>query len=155
MVINGDFSKWENIEPVFRDPVGDVMHRNFRGYDAGTTNVNTSGRNYIIESRVTYDQINLYFFVKTAGDITPHTDPDWMYLLLDIDRNKGTGWEGYDFLVNHEVISESVTTLKRWNGMQWSDPVQIDYAVNGNGLELSIPKEELSMPGDKRKIPTL
>ncbi len=148
MVINGDFSKWESIEPVFRDPVGDVMHRNFRGYDAGTVYVNNSGRNDIIESRVTYDQNNLYFFVKTAGDITPHTDPDWMYLLLDIDRNKGTGWEGYDFLVNHDVISESVTTLKRWNGIEWSDPVQIDYAVNGNGLELSIPKEALSVPGE-------
>lgn len=148
MDINGDLSKWDHLEPVFRDPAGDVMHRHFRGYEATTMYINNTGRNDIIESRVAYDQNNLYFFVKTVEDITPHTDPSWMFLLLDIDRNKGTGWEGYDFVVNHQVISESITTLKRWNGLQWSDPVQIEYAVNGNGMELSIPLEALFLSGD-------
>jgi hypothetical protein len=149
MTVNGDFSEWGNIEPVFRDPAGDVMHRNFRGYNSGSELINETGRNDIIESRVTYDKDNLYFLVRTAADITPHTDPNWMHLLLDIDRNKGTGWEGYDFVVNHDVISESVTTLKRWNGMEWSNPVPVDYALNGDALELRIPLEALSLPDDK------
>ena len=37
-----------------------------------------------------------------------------MLLFLDSDRNTATGWSGYDYLVNHEVIDDSATTLKAW-----------------------------------------
>jgi hypothetical protein len=33
----------------------------------------------------------------TATPLTPQTDPHWMQLSIDLDRNKSTGWEGYEF----------------------------------------------------------
>ncbi len=43
-----------------------------------------------------------------------------MLLFLDVDRNKGTGWEGYDYIVNYGIKSGSETTVKQWDGVNWS-----------------------------------
>ncbi len=138
IVIDGLFSEWDDVSPAFWDPSGDAMHRNFPGYDTTTVMINNSGRNDIIESRVNVNDDTIYFMVKTKKDLTPNTDSSWMYLLLDTDRSKSTGWEGYDYLVNHEVLSSHETTLKQWNGTEWTNPVKISYSFQGSSLELSI-----------------
>jgi hypothetical protein len=143
--MNGDFSEWNNVTPIFKDSPGDVMHRNFAGYDPTVTYTNNTGRNDIIESRSTYDANNLYFYVKTAQDMTPHTDPNWMLLFIDADRNKTTGWEGYDFAINLNVKSDTVTTLRQWNGTTWGDSIDVPYKVKGNEMELSIPRTAIFM----------
>ena len=40
-----------------------------------------------------------------------HTGDNWMYLLIDADKDPGTGWYGYDYLVNKKVVDEKTTTL--------------------------------------------
>ena len=134
----GDFSQWQTITPVFKDPIGDVMHRNFRGYDAAVQYVNNTGRNDLLESRVTYDANTLFFYVKTATAITPYTDPNWMLLFIDADRSKGTGWEGYEYVVNLGVKSATETTLKQWDGKVWGNELRVSYKLVGNEMVLSI-----------------
>ena len=34
-----------------------------------------------------------------------------MMLFIDIDRNKSTGWEGYDYVVNYETPDASTGTV--------------------------------------------
>ena len=81
--IDGNYSEWATVSPVFKDPKGDVMHRNFKSYDPTVQLINTTGRNDIIESRATYDADNIYFYVKTVDVITSYTDPNWMLLFID------------------------------------------------------------------------
>ncbi|MBC7745732.1 MAG: hypothetical protein H7096_11580, partial [Flavobacterium sp.] len=100
VAIDGNFEEWMDITPVFKDAEGDVSIRNFKNVNNSAILTNTSARNDISESRATFDANNIYFYVKTAGGLTPSTDPNWMLLFIDADRNKGTGWEGYDYVVN-------------------------------------------------------
>jgi len=141
----GDFTQWQNVTPIFKDPVGDVMHRNFRGYDPTVQYVNNTGRNDILESRVTYDTNTIFFYVKTATAITAYTDPNWMLLFIDADRNKGTGWEGYDYVVNLGVESATETTLKQWDGKAWGNEIALTYKLVGNEMVVSIPRTALFM----------
>jgi len=143
--IDGNFTEWSTVTPVYQDPPGDVMHRNFAGYDPTVTYTNTTGRNDIIESRATYDANNLYFYVKTVANITAYTDLNWMLLFIDVDKNKTTGWEGYDYVVNLGVTSSTQTTLKQWNGSSWANPVIITYSLSGNQMELSIPRTAVGL----------
>lgn len=143
--IDGDFSEWPSVLPVFKDPFGDTIHRNFRGYDPSVTFVNNTGRNDILESKATYDESNLYFYVKTAQVMTPYSDPNWMLLFLDTDKNKSTGWEGYDYVVNLGVKSDTETTLKQWNGSAWVNEITIPYKYAGNEMELSLPRVAVMM----------
>jgi hypothetical protein len=138
--LDGDFSEWAAITPVFKDPQDDVMHRSFAGYDPTVQFVNKTGRNDIVESRASYDADNIYFYVKTTQALTPYTDPNWMLLFIDADRNKGTGWEGYDYVVNLGVNSDTETTLKQWDGKSWNNEITVPYKVNGSEMEMSIPR---------------
>jgi len=143
IAIDGNFGEWYSVLPLFRDPIGDTMHRNYIGYDSTVVYTNSTGRNDIVESRATYDTSNLYFYVKTAGVLSSYNDPNWMLLFIDADRMKGTGWEGYDYVVNSRVVSSTLTTIKKWDGTAWTNEITVPYRVVGNEMELCFPRELL------------
>ena len=145
MTIDGEFNEWENVKPEFRDTLGDTMHRDFRGYGK-TYYKNKTGRNDIISSKVSCDESNIYFYVKTRNSITPFTDKNWMLLFIDIDQNKKTGWEGYDFIVNGNVVNSSTTTVKKAeSGWNWKTTGNANYKYSGNEMEIKIPRNTLGM----------
>lgn len=145
IAVDGDFSDWEEVSPRFEDPPGDVMHRNFRGYEAGSMFVNESGRNDILFSKVSYDADSLYFLVSTSEDLTPYTDTLWMLLLIDADRSAYTGWEGFDYLIHHSVSGPDQSTLKKWNGNQWEEVGDVRYQVRDKQMELSVSRSDVGM----------
>jgi hypothetical protein len=138
-VIDGAFEDWQGVKPEFRDTIGDTIHRNHKGY-GDLVYRNETGRNDFVITKAAYDQANLYFFVQTLTNITPRMDPNWMLLLLDTDQSASTGWLGYDFVVNLEVLSDRETTLKAWRDGQWQTVGKAPYQVNGNGMEIAVPR---------------
>jgi hypothetical protein len=141
--LSAGFSQWEAITTTYYDHLGDVAHRNSPGQGQAGPYINTTGRNDIIESKVARDAEHVYFYVKTGKELTPHTDPNWMLLYIDADQDKSTGWEGYDYLVNHEIPSDSQTTMKAWKKGAWKKNAQLTFAYEGNELMIAIPREEL------------
>ncbi|NDP23106.1 MAG: discoidin domain-containing protein, partial [Paludibacter sp.] len=132
IAIDGAFTEWTTVTPTFYDYKGDTEHRNFRGYDPAVTLINNTGRNDIIESKITYDNLNIFAYVKTVNNLTAYSDPNWMLLFIDADRNKSTGWEGYDYVINLGLKSANQTTIKQWDGKKWTNEVVIPYFVVGN-----------------------
>jgi len=110
--IDGSFSDWTDVEPEFRDTVGDTFHRNHDGFGSAGPYVNTTGRNDFLDAKVAYDDSYVYFYVKTEDNITAYTDDHWMTLYINADQTHATGWEGYDYIVNREVINSTTTTLE-------------------------------------------
>ena len=139
--INTDFSQWSNVGPVFLDDLGDASHRNNTSFGSNMNYSNTTGRNDIIESRVSYDNDYVYFYVKTNATITPFSNSNWMNLMLNTDGNYSTGWNGYDYIVNNTVNSATSTTLKKYAGssFNWNNSSAIDYVLNGNEMQVRIP----------------
>ena len=97
-----------------------------------------------------YNRRYVYFYVETADKLTPSTDRNWMMLLIDVDRDKATGWNGYDLIVNRTsphgkkaVIEKNVGG--RW---EWEAVGESKFAVNGNKLELAIAKQLMNLTGD-------
>ena len=117
------------------------MHRDFRGIDPATIYTNSFGRNDILSTRVVEGRDEVHFLVTTAADLTPHTNPRWMTLLIDTDQNKETGWEGYDLAVNRDAISRSESTCARWEDGTWKEikGESIATAYEEKQLELSVP----------------
>lgn len=147
--IDGDFSQWASVQPEYRDTLGDTQHRNSQGWGENVRYINTTGRNDIVMCKVARDAVNVYFYVQTRGNLTPHTDRNWMLLFIDADQDASTGWNGYDFLVNSPVIDDKMTTLKRWSGGAWKRVGTVAYWASGNALHLAIPRAALGMAGDK------
>lgn len=146
--IDGDFEDWKNVTPYFQDPRGDTMHRDFMGYDKMVRYINKTGRNDIVGSKVGIDKENLLFYAETSDDISPAPNLGWMLLLIDIDKDMTTGWEGYDFIVNQSISSDEVSTIKKWDGDHWGKSSPINLHVVGRALELAIPKKILAIKDD-------
>ena len=56
-----------------------------------------------------------------------------------------SGWEGYDFVINHDVLSENQNTLKQWDGTGWVNLVVISYAAKENMIEIEVPRKAIQL----------
>jgi hypothetical protein len=150
IVIDGKFDDWAGVTPEFRDDVGDPVRRDHAGWAQGSHYVNRTGRNDIVAAKVSADERNIYFYVRTQAPLTPATDPNWMLLFIDADRNPKTGWLGYDFAVRQYDPRNNKALLERQtgDGYHWGSPVAVDYRLAGNELELAVPRAALGIaPG--------
>lgn len=144
--IDGKFHEWEPVQPNFRSHLGSTLERDSPGWGE-LHYVNKTGRNDIIRAKVTHDEENLYFYVEAAEALTSSEDPGWMQLFIDIDRDKATGWEGYDFVVNRSGPNKKAIIERNLNGWQWEEAGEIDYAFSGNKLEIKVPYKTLGIQG--------
>ena len=147
--IDGRFGDWKHNTIEYRDTHGDTFHRDAKGY-AGLHYTNTSGRNDIITSKVAVGKDDISFYVETVEKFTPHTDPNWMLLLIDADNDSSTGWYGYDFIINKSIKSDRLTTLMQYDSEkgEWCHVADIAMRYADNHLELSISREALNLTDD-------
>ncbi len=144
--IDGGFAPWADVAPEYLDDAGDTAHRDHDGYNQCARYVDRSGRNDIVAAKVARDDRNVYFYVKTRKPLTPRTDPQWMTLFIDADRDRATGWEGYDFVVNRTVKDPATAVLERnAGGWSWTPAGEAPMAAAGSELHLAIPRAALGL----------
>lgn len=144
--IDKTFSEWKDVMPVYIAHKGNTLHRDSPGWK-GYRYTNRTGRNDIVRAKVTCDTGYIYFYAETAEALTPATDPSWMQLFIDMDRNKKTGWEGYDYVVKRYNSGCTATLEKYQKSGRYLAIGKINYAVKGNKLELKIAKSKLDVTG--------
>ncbi len=141
--VDGQFDDWRDVQPEFRDTIGDPVHRDHRGWDAKVTYHNDTGRNDIVAAKVSWNKETAWFYVRTCEPITTPQGTNWMLLLMDADADPKTGWLGYDFVFNRAAPG----SLQRnaGNNFNWASAGAIQCRVVGNEMELAIPWEALGM----------
>ena len=141
-----DISDWDDVSPTYYN-FKNGPDRNCIGY--GDENyVNTTCRNNIIRSKVARDRENIYFMAETLEPLSPYTDPDWMRLFINTDRNYNTGWQGFDYIINRRSPYETQTRLEahRNTGWDWGYVDLVDYyIVDKKYLVIVIPQKLLGL----------
>ena len=119
--------------------------RNFEGW-GGKNNINDNASYDIREARVAHDADNIYFFVNFSPlDVTSTCK---MRLFIDSDRNHGTGWEGYDYMVDLTSDKKGFTLCRnvenKWN---WKEGGAVENCTSRkNVITLKIPRKDISIP---------
>ena len=141
----GKPNQWENVTPVYNHYRGNTFHRDHAGRN-NTYYINTTGRNDIIKAKVARDHRHLYFYVECAEKLTSYRDPNWMLLFIDIDRDKSTGWNGYDYIVNHQHPTSGKVIVEKNVGdrWEWKEVGKSSYVVKDNRLEVKIDRKMLN-----------
>jgi outer membrane protein assembly factor BamA len=141
--IDGKFDDWREVQPEFRDTIGDQVRREHHGWATNVTYRNFSGRNDIVSAKVSWNKTTASFYVRTREPVTPPGGSNWMVLFLDTDSNVKTGWLGYDFVLNHAGIG----MLERNVGgsFTWTPAGKVKWNMQGNELELAIPWRALGL----------
>lgn len=149
--IHGDVTQWDSIFPSY-DHYEGGKNRDSHGWK-GYHYTNDTFRNDIVQAKIAYDSEYVYFYVRTADDLTPETDPDWMRLLIDTDTTGCTSnWEGFEFVVNRENPKNGKATLEKADGFAFEKVCEVDYSVQGNCLQLQIPRCALGLTADTVKF---
>ncbi len=147
--LTGNFGQWADVGPEYRDTIGDTAHRDHPGYNTATRYRNTTGRNDIVLMKVARDEQFLYFYAKTREPITHFTDPDWMVLFINTDRNPDTGWEGYNIDINRRMKDGSTSVVEHTaNGWNWQPKGEARFIVQGNELMLAVSRGALGLTKD-------
>ena len=149
MEIDGDFTGWDQVSPDFKHYRGNTFDRYHYNHTIdGTIYSDYTGRNDIVDARVTRDNQYIYFYVETDDAMTPYTDPAWMRLFINIDRDHTTGWKGYDYCLNYRNPSSTTTGyVSRCsnNAWRWSDAGTFDYRMVGNKMEIRVARATLGV----------
>ena len=147
--IDGRFEDWAEVVPEYRDTVGDTLHRDHPGYGERVY-TNDTGRNDIVRCKVAYDDRHVFFLAESRAALTPPSGRNWMLLLVDVDQDHDTGWEGYDFLVNETRPARGGTASITRLGVasEWKGVGSAPLAISGNRIELSVAREALGLVAD-------
>ena len=142
----GRQGEWDNVKPEFNHYKGNTFHRDYRGRN-NMYYTNTTGRNDIVMAKVARDENNVYFYVETADKLTSPTDRNWMMLFVDIDRDKSTGWNGYDYILNRQnpTVSEVIVERNIGGRWEWQEIGRALYVVKDNRLEISLNRDVLGI----------
>ncbi len=144
--IDGGFEQWKRVQPELRDHLGETAPRDFDG-SAGLHYANKTGRNDLAAFKVARDDKHLYFYVRTREPLTPPSNKNWMWLLIDGDANAKTGWEGYDFIVNRTIEPGGKSWLeKNDGGWTWGKISSVAFRTEGHELHLAVPLAALGHP---------
>jgi hypothetical protein len=145
--IDGKFKDWRKVEAVFKDDKGDTFHRKHAGWGRIKEYTNTTGRNDIIETRITSDAENVYFYAKISEILSPLSTDNFMHLFIKTDTSKAA-WEGFNFLVNHQ-INKNTSWIERFTKTgNWENIAVISIKIHDNEIELAIPKTALDISGN-------
>jgi hypothetical protein len=143
-----NMNEWNDVKPEYRDYKGDTKWRNAKGQGDSLVYINSTGRNDIIKAKVARDTNYIYFYVETADTLTPKTDPKWMRLWIDTDRNKATGWEGYDYVINRINPGDSAVVERSVNNSwKWVKAGSAEYKINGKVLQIKVNRSVLGLDG--------
>ncbi len=145
--IKGDASQWDfDGVAIFNHYTDSTYERNDRGYGNASYQSNTM-RNDIVQARVAYDADNIYFYVRTVDALSPTTDSAWMRLFIDTaaPTADGKAWEEYEYVINRTSPTEKATLERSKGGWDWEKVADLDYSVNGNVLQIAVPRTALGL----------
>jgi hypothetical protein len=148
IAIDGSFEDWQAVDAKYYDTLGDPVWRDWRGWgDGGLAYTNQTGRNDILQSCATFDATHLFFYVETASDLTPCTDPHWMELFINTDQDYATGWEGYDVRIV-DYASNGTAQVEQYSGSVWTSAGTVDFQTLENKMELALPRTLAGLSAD-------
>ncbi len=128
--LNGSFSQWESdrIRSVYRDYRNDTSDRNSVDF-AQNPITDFSGRNDIVNMKVTEDTANYYFYVDTADTLTSPDGGNWMTLFI----NGNT-------VINRTAPVNGKTDIEKNTNGVFTKTGEAEIRYEGNKLMLAVPK---------------
>lgn len=147
--IGNSGNKWDQVKLAYNHYTNSTLYRDFNGFK-GVHYTNKTMRNDFVQSKVAYDDSNIYFMVETVDDITASSDPAWMRLFIDTDTTGVTpNWEGFEYVINRRSPSDDKVYVEVCDGGWNFRQIGVgSYAVSGNRLEIAVPRACIGMDGE-------
>ena len=149
---------------IYYDMTGDCSERDYQGsskyiidYSSGKAEkvvlpnyVDNTNRNDIKSVTVASDSGYLYFKIETLRKLdVVYNDPTGgcLNVFLNFEGKSGEAWEGYQYKLNHDILSKTKTTLHKatGNGYEWEKVAEVDCNIYGNVMTIKVPLSSLNI----------
>lgn len=132
--INGSFTQWnsDRITCIYKDYKNDTVNRNSLDF-AKNPITDTSGRNDIVNMKVTEDTDCFYFYVDTAQPLTESADDNWMTLFINTE-----------YVVNRTAPQNGKTSIEKKTSDGFEKIGEAQIRFEGNQLMLAVAKSVLN-----------
>lgn len=141
--IAGDLNQWDAVTNVYPAHPLVTIPRNHPGCGDRHYTVAT-GRNDFRRLKVAHDADTLNFFAETREAVSPHTDPNWMWLFIDVKGDGQPDWEGFSYIVNRNAPDLEEASLEiSVGGWDWRTVGKVPYRVQDNRIHIAVPKTML------------
>ncbi len=144
IAVGGDLAQWDSVTPAFYNASG-VNRNSDSGYKNPETGKvwhyetsNTADR--VTFSKVSRDNDNFYFLAKTKEG----QDIKNAAIYINIDRNKATGFEGYDFAIGR---ANTAAVEKINNDGSYTYLGEAVVSKNANAVQMAVLKAILGETG--------
>jgi len=127
---------WDDVKPLYRSEKGTAADRDCPGFGS-TYYVNKTGRNNIIAAKTARDGENVYFMAECAEEITEPAE-NWMTLLVNRNRSRETGWEGYDIAVRY--LSGDAADIRFYENGEWQTRAEAYVRREGKRMMYVLPR---------------
>ncbi len=141
------FTQWDDITPEFLDEPGDASIFSQTAMPAECRKRTSID---IVKCKVSKDTDSLYFYAR-ARTVIPNPSKtiatDYMSVLLNVDVNYKTGWEGYDYRIS---CQEGTPYLMRWDteNSQWVTLSPVTFVKSGYSLMYAVARADVDLSAD-------
>ena len=144
-----DTTEWNKVRSVFRTIGDNNEPRAYVGASPSVSYTQPAARNNIYEIRVTENDDNLYFYIKTDDVIAPRQAEDngWMNIFIGVGELAEKGWCGYEYVVNRNAENGKTDIQMLSSDFTGTQTGTGSYYLSGNILQVKIPKAALGITG--------
>lgn len=153
ITIDGKFADWNNVSSCYADDKEDTKWRGYNvnngnsgwaGYGSIGQYFNKTGRNDLRLSKVATDGTNVCFYIEAASELTGYSQANTGLNLL-ITSGNSPKWEGFNYLVEPAGANSATLKSATGSGYNWSTVCNVNIAVSGKSMEVSIPLSRLGI----------
>ena len=154
--IRKGLSQWDNIKSVYYGFTG-KGNRNFTNFSRTAKYTDNSLINDIEEIRVTHDNINLYYLIKTTKEINVNLSSEkFMNLMIDVDGYKNKPFLGYDYLINRKPDKYGLTSIEEYGyergNYNFKNSGDAEFTVYGKYMQIKIPRSAIGISGRQFRV---
>ena len=139
-------TQWEDVNAIYRRVGRDDGSRDANAAGGSLRYTHAAARNSLTEIRVTADEQNIYFYIKSESDIVRADEPNWMNIFIGTGTPEMKGWESYEYVINRERTN-GTAKIEKLNADYTGTAVDATatYTVQGNVMQVSIPRAALGL----------
>ena len=142
------FGQWADVTPEFLDEPGDVAYTSSTAMPAACRKRASVD---IVSCKVSLDTDSLYLYARASKRIpavSRSIPTDYMSVLLNLDADYTTGWEGYDYRVSHQ---NGTPWLMRWDASskEWQSVAEVTCVKEGSEMMYAVSRAEVGMTEDR------
>ncbi len=149
--INEAVTQWNDVPAI---GINMNKERNSRDNASATASViysKPAADNHILDIKVTHDDKNVYFFVRTRSRFTSSAGKaNWLNILVGTGEPSLKSWESYEYLIG-ESFKDGDATVGKLNGsFKTTASGNAKFVQKDNILQIECPKSALGLNGNNK-----